>query len=49
MKYADKKDYRFVLVLGENEIKQNKAMLKDMKNSGGDKEISLDDIEKYLI
>jgi histidyl-tRNA synthetase len=49
MKYADKKGYRFVLVLGENEIKQNKAMLKDMKNSGGDKEISLDDIEKYLI
>ena len=32
MKYADKAGAKFVLVVGENEINQNSAELKNMRN-----------------
>ncbi len=42
MKYADKIGSKFSLVIGDNEIEENKAKLKNMQ-SGEQKEISLDD------
>ncbi len=42
MKYADKIGAKFSIVIGDNEIAENKAKLKDM-NSGQQREISLDD------
>ena len=42
MKYADKIGAKFSIVLGDNEIAQNKATLKNMK-TGEQTEISLDD------
>ena len=42
MKYADKIGAKFSIVLGDNEIAENKAMLKNMK-SGEQTEISLGD------
>lgn len=42
MKYADKIGAKFSVVLGDNEIAENKAILKNMK-SGEQLEISLDD------
>lgn len=49
MKYADKKGYRYVLVLGEEEIAKGQATLKDMKNKDQDKQVDLTRIEKYFI
>ncbi len=43
MKYADKIGARFSVVLGDNELNENKATLKDMSN-GETYEISLDNI-----
>lgn len=48
MKYAGKKGYRYTLVLGENEVKQNKAVLKDMTGDNN-VEVFLDKLEDYLI
>ena len=44
MKYANKIGYRYVVVLGEDEIKNNKIVLKDMNNKDNNKEISLSEI-----
>lgn len=46
MKYADKIKAAYSLVIGENEIKNNKAVIKNMSN-GNHYEISLDD-EKFM-
>lgn len=43
MKYADKKKAKYTLILGDSELENNKAQLKDMRNST-QTEISLDDI-----
>lgn len=43
MKYADKCDAAYTVVIGENEILSNKAILKNMK-TGEDKDVSLDSI-----
>lgn len=48
MKYADKIGYPFVLVLGENEAKEGKAVLKDMRNKDGSREIRLADLTDIL-
>ena len=42
-KYADKLEIPYVIVIGEDEIKQNKFKLKDMK-TGEEKEVKIDDI-----
>ena len=42
MKYADKIGAKFSIVLGDNEIAENKAMLKNMK-SGEQLDIKLDE------
>ena len=47
MKYADKIGAEFVTVLGDNELIENKAKLKNM-STGEEKEISLDDIISSL-
>lgn len=47
MKYADKIGAQYTVVLGEDEIKNNKAVLKNMKN-GGQKEIVLDTLVDEL-
>jgi len=47
MKYADKLDATYSLVLGDNEIDSNKAFLKNMKTSE-QKEVSLDTIIRRL-
>jgi len=43
MKYADKCDAAFTVVIGENEILSNKAVLKNME-TGEEKDVSLDSI-----
>lgn len=45
-KYADKLEIPYVIVIGEDEISQNKFKLKDMK-TGEEKEIKIDDIEDF--
>lgn len=49
MKYADKLNAKFLLVIGENELSSNKAKIKDMK-TGNEIEISLniDEILKNI-
>ena len=42
-KYADKLEIPYVIVIGEDEISQNKFKLKDMK-TGEEKEVSIDDL-----
>ena len=42
MKYADKKGARFALVIGDNEIEQNKAILKNLRDGDDKREVSLD-------
>jgi histidyl-tRNA synthetase len=49
MKYADKKGYEYVLVLGEDEIIKGKGVLKNMRHKGQDREIDLSQIEKYFL
>lgn len=46
-KYADKKNARFVLTIGDEEINNNKAKLKCMK-SGQELEVKLDDINELI-
>lgn len=50
MKYADKIGAKFSMVLGDNEIKQGKAVIKNMSN-GEQTEIVLDDTfaEKFMV
>lgn len=50
MKYADKIDAKFSMVLGDNEIEQGKAVIKNM-SSGEQTEIVLDDTfaEKFMV
>lgn len=43
MKYADKKGFIYTVVLGDDEIDNNKAVLKDMR-TGEQKDVSLDSI-----
>lgn len=43
MKYANKLEAKYVIVLGDEEVESGKAILKDMKN-GEQKDISLDSI-----
>jgi histidyl-tRNA synthetase len=47
MKYADKKGFLYTIVLGDNEIDNNKAVLKDMR-TGEQKDVSLDSIADRL-
>lgn len=47
MKYADKCDAAYAVVIGENEIMSNKAVLKNMK-TGEEKDVSLDSIPERL-
>lgn len=47
MNYANKKDVPFVLMIGENEIKEGKFLLKNM-NTGDQEKLSLQEIIKYL-
>jgi len=47
MKYANKIGAMFTMVLGDNEIEQNTAKIKNM-DSGEEKEISLDDVSDVL-
>ena len=45
MKYADKKRAKYTLIIGDSELENNKAQLKNMDNSS-QVEIELDDISK---
>jgi histidyl-tRNA synthetase len=47
MKYADKKGFSYTIVLGDDEIENGKAVLKDMRN-GEHKDVSLDSIVDRL-
>lgn len=47
-KYADKLEIPYVIVIGEDEIAQNKFKLKDMK-TGEEKEISMNDINSLKL
>ena len=47
MTYANKKGVPFVLMIGENEIKEGKYLLKDME-TGEQKKLSLEEIIKFL-
>ncbi|MDD4316469.1 MAG: histidine--tRNA ligase, partial [Clostridia bacterium] len=49
MKYADKIGYKYVLVLGDNEIKEGKAMLKDMTDKDNSSEVSLSELAERLL
>ena len=42
MKYADKIGAKYVLVVGDNELEQNKAVLKNMRDRDDSKEVELD-------
>lgn len=47
MKYADKIGYNYVVVIGENEVLSDTAILKDMLNKN-QREIRLSEIENYF-
>jgi histidyl-tRNA synthetase len=47
MKYSYKKGFLYTIVLGDNEIDNNKAVLKDMR-TGEQKDVSLDSIADRL-
>ncbi|KMT21277.1 histidine--tRNA ligase [Clostridium cylindrosporum] len=47
MKYANKLNSRYVIVLGEDELKQNKVNLKNME-TGAEEEIQLSDIASIM-
>ena len=47
LKYADKKNAEFLLIIGDEEIKSNKASLKNMK-TGDTKQIDLDNLINEL-
>ncbi|KNY28108.1 histidine--tRNA ligase [Pseudobacteroides cellulosolvens] len=48
MKYADKLGAKYTVVLGDDEVKNNRAVLKNMKN-GEQAEIALDNIHDEII
>ena len=48
MKYADKLGAKYTVVLGDDEVKNNRAVLKNMK-SGEQAEIALDNIHEEII
>lgn len=48
MKYADKKNYRYTMVLGENELNSQSAELKSMQNKDERHQINLNDIEGFV-
>ena len=48
MNYANKKGVPYVLMIGENEIKEEKYQLKNMKN-GEQMKLNIDEIINYLI
>lgn len=48
MKYAGKKGYKFVVVLGENEVQLNKAKLKRMEN-GSEQEVELNMLSEIIL
>ena len=47
MKYADKTGFSYIIVVGDDEIESNKAVLKNMK-TGDQKDVSLDSIVDRL-
>ncbi len=47
MKYANKLNAKFAIVIGEEEMKENKVKLKDMRD-GSEVEISIDEIEQRI-
>ena len=47
MNYANKRGAKFVVMIGEEEIKQNKIMLKNMLN-GKQELLSFDELLKIL-
>ena len=47
MNYANKKGVPFVLMIGENELKEGKFLLKDM-NTGNQQKLGIQDIINYL-
>lgn len=47
MKYADKMDFSYIIVIGDDEIESNKGVLKNMK-TGEQKDVSLDSIVDRL-
>lgn len=47
MKYADKIGYKYVVVIGENEVVTNTVVLKNMLD-GNQREINLSEIENYF-
>jgi len=48
MKYADKIKTKYTLIIGDSEIKSNKATLRNMTD-GSQQEINLDNIAEYII
>lgn len=49
LKYADKMGFRYVVILGEDEIKNNKIMLKDMFDKNNNKEISIEELYTIFV
>ena len=47
-KYADKSEARFVVVLGEQELAEGAAQVKDMKNSSAEM-VKLEELTQYLL
>jgi histidyl-tRNA synthetase len=47
MKYADKMNFTYIIVLGDDEIDSNKTVLKNMK-TGEQKDVSIDSIVDRL-
>lgn len=47
MKYANKIGAKQVIIIGENELKDNKGQLKNME-TGGTKEVALNELKEYL-
>lgn len=47
-KYADRKNAKYVVTIGDNEINSNKVMIKNMK-TGKEQEIKIDDIYDFLV
>jgi histidyl-tRNA synthetase len=47
MKYADKMNFSYIVVVGDDEIESNKAVLKNMK-TGDQKDVSLDSVVDRL-
>ena len=48
LKYADKKGYKYAVIIGDNELSQGKCQLKDLKNSTQE-DIPLDELPSKLI